>query len=82
MIAGGAHDVVILDELTYAISYGFLDEVEVLAALEARPPHVHVVITGRHASPALCDRADLVTDMAAVKHPFARGVRAQPGLDY
>jgi 5,6-dimethylbenzimidazole synthase/cob(I)alamin adenosyltransferase len=82
LIAGGDHDVVILDELTYAISYGFVDEAEILAAIDARPSHVHVVITGRHATPALIERADLVTDMAAVKHPFARGVRAQPGLDF
>jgi 5,6-dimethylbenzimidazole synthase/cob(I)alamin adenosyltransferase len=82
LIAGGHHDIVILDELTYAISYGFVDEAEILAAIDARPPHVHVVITGRHATPALIERADLVTDMAAVKHPFARGVRAQPGLDF
>ena len=82
LLAGGAHDVVVLDELTYAIAYGFVAEAEILAAIAARPPHVHVVVTGRHAPPALCDAADIVTDMQAVKHAFARGVRAQPGLDY
>jgi cob(I)alamin adenosyltransferase len=82
MIAGGDHDVIVLDELTYALHYGFVAEDDVLAVLAARPPHVHVVITGRHASAALCAAADLVTDMQPVKHPFERGVRAQPGVDY
>ena len=81
-LLGGDHAVVILDELTYAISYGWLAVEDVLAALAARPPHVHVVITGRHAAPALCDAADLVTDMQVVKHPFTRGLRAQPGVDF
>ena len=82
LIGGGEHAVVILDELTYALSYGFVAVEDVLAALAARPASVHVVITGRHAPPALCDAADLVTDMRSVKHPFERGVRAQPGVDF
>jgi cob(I)alamin adenosyltransferase len=82
LIAGGRHPFVILDELTYVLNYGFVSVEEVLAQLAARPPHVHVVITGRNAPEALVEAADLVTEMRAVKHPFERGVRAQLGLDY
>jgi cob(I)alamin adenosyltransferase len=73
---------VILDELNIALRYGYLDLAEVLAALEARPPGQHVVVTGRNAKPELLARADLVTEMAAVKHHFAAGVRAQPGIEF
>jgi cob(I)alamin adenosyltransferase len=82
MIASGDHAIVVLDEITYAINYGFLELDDVLAALRARPSHVHVVVTGRNAPDGLCAAADLVTDMTSVKHPFASGVRAQIGLDY
>jgi len=82
LLAGGAHDIVIVDEITYAINYGFIELDDVLAALRARPPHVHVVATGRNAPEALCALADLVTDMTVVKHPFASGGKAQLGIDY
>jgi cob(I)alamin adenosyltransferase len=82
LIAAGEHQLVVLDELTYAFHYGFIALDDVLAALRARPNGVHVVITGRHAPEALCDLADLVTDMRSVKHPFERGQRAQVGIDY
>jgi len=82
LIAGGARDIVILDELTYVLNYGFVPVEEVLETLRARPPHVHVVITGRNAPEALLAAADLVTEMKSVKHPFEKGVRAQPGLDF
>ena len=81
LITEGAHDVVVLDELTYAILYGWIAVDEVVAALAARPPHVHVVITGRNAPDELTAVADLVTEMRAVKHPFAQGIPAQPGID-
>jgi cob(I)alamin adenosyltransferase len=82
LIAGGAHAIVILDELTYVLNYDFVKLDEVLESLRARPPHVHVVITGRNAPDALVAAADLVTEMKSVKHPFEKGVRAQPGLDF
>jgi cob(I)alamin adenosyltransferase len=82
LIASGEHTVVILDELTYAINYGFLDGAEVVAALVARPPHVHVLVTGRNAPDALCAAADLVTEMRPIKHPFEHGHKAQPGVDF
>ncbi|WP_437677183.1 cob(I)yrinic acid a,c-diamide adenosyltransferase [Sorangium sp. So ce131] len=82
LIAGGEHDIVVLDEITYAIHYGFIAEGELLAALRGRPAHVHVVITGRNAPDALVELADLVTEMRSVKHPFAQGMKAQIGVDF
>jgi len=81
-IASGEYDIVVLDEITYPVSYGWLDVGEVLETLRARPPDLHVVLTGRDAHPALIEFADLVTEMREVKHPFAAGVKAQPGVDF
>jgi cob(I)alamin adenosyltransferase len=82
LIAAGQHPVVVLDELTYVLNYGFVPIEAVLTALRERPPHVHVVITGRNAPAALLDAAQLVTDMQKVKHPFDGGRKAQPGVDF
>jgi cob(I)alamin adenosyltransferase len=81
-ILSGERDLVVLDELTYTFHYDFLSLDEVLETLRARPPHVHVVVTGRNAPDALVELADLVTEMAVVKHPFAAGVKAQIGVDF
>ena len=83
-IVNGGYDVLILDEFTYLLHYGWLDGNEVLAWLEAnKPPMMHLVITGRYAPRKLVDFADLVTEMRAVKHPFAeQGIRAQAGIEY
>ncbi|HWO73919.1 MAG TPA: cob(I)yrinic acid a,c-diamide adenosyltransferase [Dehalococcoidia bacterium] len=81
-IASGEYDIVVLDEITYPISYGWLDVDEVIETLRNRPPDLHVVLTGRDAHPALIEFADLVTEMRDVKHPFASGVKAQPGVDF
>jgi cob(I)alamin adenosyltransferase len=81
-IASGERDVVVLDEITYAIHYGFIALEDVLASLKGRPPYVHVVVTGRNAPEALVEAADLVTEMKVVKHPFERGVPAQIGIDF
>ena len=72
----------VLDELNIALRYDYLDEAEVLAGLAARPPMLHVVVTGRNARPALLEAADLVTEMTAVKHHFAAGVKAQEGVEF
>ena len=72
---------VVLDELTYPIKYGWLDLETVLNDLAARPPMQHVVITGRGAPDALCDAADTVTELNDIKHAFRDGVRAQKGVD-
>jgi cob(I)alamin adenosyltransferase len=81
-IASGAYDVVVLDEITYPINYGWLDLDEVLATLRDRPADLHIVLTGRDAPQALIDFADLVTEMTEVKHPFTAGIKAQPGVDF
>ena len=72
----------VLDEITYPISYGWLDVDEVIAALRERPADVHLILTGRDAAEALLEFAELVTEMTEVKHPFQRGLKAQPGLDF
>jgi|SRR5688572_22111485 len=81
-INSGTYDVVILDEITYPINYGWLDQDEVIDVLRKRPADLHVVLTGRDASQGLIDFADLVTEMREVKHPFQSGIKAQPGVDF
>jgi cob(I)alamin adenosyltransferase len=73
---------VLLDELNIALKSRYLDTAVVLADLAARPPHQHVVVTGRGAPPELIAAADTVTDMALVKHAYAAGVKAQPGIEW
>lgn len=82
LIVAGEHAVVVLDELTYVLNYGFVETAEVAETLRLRPPHVNVVITGRNAPDELVALADLVTEMKAVKHPFEQGHKAQIGIDY
>ena len=81
-LASDAYDVVILDEITYPITYGWLPVEDVLEALKNRPKHQHVIITGRAAHEALVEYADLVSEMKEIKHPYKRGIKAQPGLDF
>lgn len=81
MLADPAFNLVILDELTYTMNYGYLDTVEILADLAARPPMQHVVVTGRAASQALIDAADTVTELMDIKHAWRAGIKAQPGID-
>jgi cob(I)alamin adenosyltransferase len=76
------YDLVILDEINYVISYKMLDAEKVAAALAKRPERVHVICTGRNAHPRLVELADLVTEMKEVKHPYAKGILAQRGIDY
>ncbi len=74
--------VVILDELTYMLTYGYLDKEVVLSALENRPTNQHVVVTGRNASKELIEIADTVSEIGETKHPFYEGVKVQKGIDY
>jgi cob(I)alamin adenosyltransferase len=73
---------VILDEFNIALQHDYVRLEEVLPVLQGRPPMQHVVITGRGATDALIEEADLVTEMKQVKHPFRRGVKAQPGVEF
>jgi cob(I)alamin adenosyltransferase len=81
MLADPAYQLVVLDELTYLLSYGYLDSDTVLDALAQRPPTQHVIVTGRGAPDALIELADTVSIIADEKHAFRAGVKAQPGID-
>ena len=82
VIAGGQYDLVILDEFTYPMHYGWLPVSDVIDALKARPEMQHIIITGRHAPAELVEYADLVTEMTVVKHPYDAGIKAQPGIEF
>ncbi len=82
MLKDPSLSLVLLDELTYMISYGYLDEKKIIAALKKRPKMQHVVITGRGASDALLELADTVSEIVEVKHAFKAGVKAQKGVEF
>ena len=82
VIQAGEHQLVVLDELTYLLTWGWVDEADVVATIRDRPPHVNIVATGRDASPALLEVADTVTEMRHVKHAYDQGIRAKRGIDY
>jgi cob(I)alamin adenosyltransferase len=82
LMADQSVGLVILDELNIALRYDYLDLASVVAALRDRRPGLHVVVTGRNAKAELIDAADLVTEMTLVKHHFAAGVKAQPGIEF
>jgi cob(I)alamin adenosyltransferase len=81
MLSDPSLDLIVLDELTYPLKFGWLDLTVVLNDLKNRPPMQHVVITGRGAPEALCEAADTVTEMTDIKHAFRAGVQAQKGID-
>lgn len=84
LISGGETDVVILDEFTYPLTFGWLDVGEVVAWFKAnKPDRLHLVLTGRNAPDELVDYADMVTEMREVKHPFRlQQIPAQKGIDF
>ena len=82
IMSGGEFDLVVLDEINIAMRYEYLSVDQVLEGLEGRAARTSVILTGRDAKPALCDYADLVTEMTEVKHPFQAGIKAQKGLDF
>ena len=82
LMADPAIRLLVLDELNIALRYDYLDLDAVVAALRARRPDLHIVVTGRNAKPALIEAADLVTEMGQVKHHFAAGVKAQQGIEF
>ncbi|MCI0350495.1 MAG: cob(I)yrinic acid a,c-diamide adenosyltransferase [Acidobacteriales bacterium] len=81
-ILGGQWDLVILDEINYAISYGMLNPSKVVEVLKRKPEMVHVILTGRNAHPTIVEIADTVTEMRQVKHAYEKGVMAQRGIEY
>ena len=82
LLANPDVQVVLLDELTYMLTYGYLEPARVLTALQSRPSHQHVIITGRNANTALIELADTVSEINDVKHAFNAGVKVQKGIDY
>jgi cob(I)alamin adenosyltransferase len=81
-LAQDSYDLIVLDEINMAVHFGMLKVEEVLTALEKRPPHLHVILTGRNASDEILARADLVTEMKEVKHPYNQGIKGQKGIEY
>jgi cob(I)alamin adenosyltransferase len=81
-LASGDYDLLVLDELTYTMSFGWVPVAEVVAAVRDRAPGTNVVITGRDAPPELIELADTVTEMRKVKHAFDQGIQARKGIEY
>ena len=81
-LANPDFDLVVLDEMTYAFKYGWLNLDEVLAAFAARPRHQHLVVTGRAAPEGLIEAADTVSEVGMIKHAFKAGIKAMPGMEF
>jgi cob(I)alamin adenosyltransferase len=81
-ILSGQWDLVVLDEINYAISYNMLDPAKVVDVLKRKPEQVHVILTGRNAHPSIVELADTVTEMREVKHAYQKGIMAQRGIEY
>lgn len=81
-ISSGHYQLVVLDEITYPMNWGWVSLDEVVGLIRERPEHVNVVATGRDAPPKLLDVADTVTEMVEIRHAYERGVRARRGIDY
>ncbi len=82
-ILDASYRLILLDEINVALKLGYLDPAEILAGLEQKPANTHVILTGRGVPAAIIDRADLVTEMNPIKHPFReQGVKAQPGIEF
>jgi len=75
-------EMIILDEINYAVKFNLIKEAEVLHLLEIKPEKLHLVLTGRDALPTIIQKADLVTEMKEVKHPYKKGIKAQKGIEF
>ena len=81
-IQSGNWDLIILDEINYAVKYELIAEQDMLELLDMRPEDLHLVMTGRDACDSLIERADLVTEMKEIKHPYQKGIKAQKGIEF
>lgn len=81
-IKSGNWDLIILDEINYAVKYELIREEDMLELLDLRPEELHLVMTGRDACESLIERADLVTEMKEIKHPYQKGIKAQKGIEF
>jgi cob(I)alamin adenosyltransferase len=82
VITRGEADIVVLDEINVALDYGLLDLEAVLALLDRKPPAMELILTGRNAHPELIRRADLVTEMRKVRHPYDQGLEGRRGIEF
>jgi cob(I)alamin adenosyltransferase len=81
-IIGGKFDLVVLDEINYAVYFNLLGIDEVIRLIKDKPPHVELILTGRNADKKLIAVADLVTEMKNIKHPFEKGIKARKGIEF
>ena len=81
-IASNDYDLVVLDEINIAVAWNLIEIEDVLRLIEEKPENVELILTGRHAHPKLIQRADLVTDMTNIKHPYEKGILSRKGIDY
>lgn len=81
-MASGRYDILVLDEVNNAVHLGLLELEDVLALMRAKPPLMHLVLTGRDARPELIELADTVSEVREVKHAYRQGIEPQPGIDY
>ncbi len=81
VVASRKYDLIILDEVTIAISYNLIDEDELIKLMDNKPDELELVITGRYASPNIIEKADLVTEMKEIKHYYQKGVKARVGIE-
>jgi len=82
VIYSGDFDLVVLDEINYALDYGLLEINEVIESLKNKPQHIHLFLTGRRTKKEIIDLADMVTEMKEIKHHFRNGVKAQKGIEF
>lgn len=81
-ILSGKYDLVVLDEVNVALEYKLIETASIIKLIEDKPPHVELILTGRYADNELVEKADLVTEMVKVKHPFDKGIKARKGIEY
>lgn len=81
-LTSGEYDIVIADEVNIALYFSLLTQEQVIQLIDARLPHVELVLTGRRAPDAIIERADLVTEMREVRHPYQQGITARPGIEF
>lgn len=82
ILKDGSYELVILDEINVAVSFGLLKESDVLELIDLKPEHVTMVLTGRYAPPGIIERADMVSEVMEVKHHYKQGITSQPGIEY
>ena len=81
-ITASRWDLIVLDEINYAVKFGLVEIEQVMELLDKKPSELHLVLTGRDARPELIERADLVTEMKLIKHPYQKGIKAQKGIEF